>query len=113
MSACLGQSFIEQESSLHTALLCLQYLRQKPCLTGTGAETSRNKSQPDCLWMMQELANADKDRVAKVKADLPPVAKQPKAAKQAKADKVPRAKTAYLVRLLPCRILCATGCLTA
>ena len=50
--------------------------------------------------MVQELANADKDRVAKVKADLPPVAKQPKAAKEAKAEKVPRAKTAYLVRLL-------------
>ncbi|KAL0036922.1 hypothetical protein WJX77_005063 [Trebouxia sp. C0004] len=45
----------------------------------------------------QDLANADKDRVAKVKADLPPVAKQLKAAKEAKADKVPRAKTAYLL----------------
>jgi hypothetical protein len=72
-----------------------------------------HKSQIDCVCLVQELANADKDRVAKVKADLPPVAKQPKAAKEAKADKVPRAKTAYLVRLLPDRILCAAGCLTA
>jgi len=61
------------------------------------------------VCLVQELANADKDRVAKVKADLPPVAKQPKAAKEAKADKVPRAKTAYLVRLLPDRVLHAAG----
>ena len=62
---------------------------------------------------VQELANADKDRVAKVKADLPPVAKQPKAAKEAKADKVPRAKSAYLLSLLPNGILRAAGYLTA
>ncbi len=43
------------------------------------------------------MADADKDRVAKVKADLPPVPKQPKPAKEAKPDKAPRAKTAYLV----------------
>jgi len=65
------------------------------------------------VCLVQELANADKDRVAKVKADLAPVAKQPKAAKQAKADKVPRAKTAYLVRSLPDRVLRTAGCLTA
>lgn len=43
------------------------------------------------------MADADKERVAKVKADLPPMPKQPKAAKGATADKVPRAKSAYLV----------------
>ena len=52
------------------------------------------------------MADADKERVVKLKADMPAVPKQPKAgatqeakaaAKEAKAAKVPRAKTAYLV----------------
>ena len=52
------------------------------------------------------MADADKERVAKLKADMPAVPKQAKAsatpeakaaAKEAKASKVPRAKTAYLV----------------
>ena len=44
------------------------------------------------------MANADKDRVAKEKADMPPVVKQPKPAKEGKAEKAPRAKSSYLVR---------------
>ena len=44
------------------------------------------------------MADADKDRVAKLKADMPPVPKQAKPAKEAKADKAPRAKSAYLVQ---------------
>ena len=44
------------------------------------------------------MADADKDRVAKLKADMPPVPKQAKPAKEATADKAPRAKSAYLVQ---------------
>lgn len=56
------------------------------------------------------MANADKERVAKLKADMPAVPKQTKAAaaKEAKAaaketkTNIPRVKTAYLVDLLHC-----------
>lgn len=44
------------------------------------------------------MADADKDRVAKLKADMPPMPKQAKPAKEAKAEKNPRAKSAYLVQ---------------
>lgn len=61
------------------------------------------------------MADADKERVAKLKADMPAVPKQAKAAaatkeskapaKEAKAAKAPRAKTAYLVSTdLSCRL---------
>ena len=52
------------------------------------------------------MAAADKERVAKLEADMPAGPKQAKASatqeakaasKEAKASKVPRAKTAYLV----------------
>lgn len=43
------------------------------------------------------MADADKDRVATMKASLPPMPKQAKPAAEAKADKVPRAKSAYMV----------------
>ena len=59
------------------------------------------------------MADADKERVAKVKASLPPVPKQAKQAKPSsntKAEKASRAKSAYLVssmqRLLSCPALC-------
>lgn len=47
--------------------------------------------------LSQDLAAADKERVAKLKADMPPVPKPTKPAKADKPDKVPRAKTAYMV----------------
>lgn len=50
------------------------------------------------IVLLQDMADADKDRVAKVKADMPPVPKQAKPAKADKANKVPRAKSAYMVR---------------
>ena len=62
-----------------------------------------------CL-LLQDMADADKDRVAKVKASLPPVPKQAKQAKSAsepKAEKAPRAKSAYMVSLVKC-VICAT-----
>ena len=43
------------------------------------------------------MADADKDRVAKLKASLPPMPKQAKAASEPKAEKAPRAKSAYMV----------------
>lgn len=48
--------------------------------------------------LSQDMADADKDRVAKVKAEMPPVPKQAKPTKTDKANKVPRAKSAYMVR---------------
>lgn len=57
--------------------------------------------------LAQIMADADKERVAKLKADMPPVPKHIKAAatkeakaaaKETKAAKLPRAKTAYLVQ---------------
>ena len=50
------------------------------------------------IGLLQDMADADKDRVAKVKADMPPVPKQAKPAKADKANKIPRAKSAYMVR---------------
>ena len=55
--------------------------------------------------VMQDLADGDKARVAKVKADMPPVPKQAKPAKEAKADKAPRAKSAYMVSTWLCHVL--------
>ena len=79
-----------------------------------GAVSSR------CMLARQDMANTDKERVAKLKAELPPVPKPAKGAakgskaataKDTSAAKVPRAKTAYLVGclylpvLLRCEIL--------
>ena len=55
--------------------------------------------------LLQDMADADKDRVAKMKADMPPVPKQAKPAKVNKANKVPRAKSAYMVRSARCCLL--------
>ena len=65
--------------------------------------------------VMQDKADADKERVAQVKASLPPVPKQAKATTATKADKAPRAKSAYLVspsiqRPLRQSLLASTNC---
>lgn len=69
-------------------------------LAGAHALNSANYSRCKitCSYVvLQDMAAADKERVDKLKADMPPVPKPTKPAKADKPDKVPRAKTAYVV----------------
>lgn len=69
-------------------------------MTGAHALTLANNSSFRCRnshVLPQDMAAADKERVDKLKADMPLMPKPTKPAKADKPDKVPRAKTAYVV----------------